>query len=70
MSYRKVVKKMNQSDVLTIMLTSIKEDNYLMAKQIGMTEEEIKESFDKSENGLSFIVMNLYNRMKEKGIIS
>jgi cellobiose-specific phosphotransferase system component IIB len=52
------------------MLTSIKEDNYLMAKQIGMTEEEIKESFDKSENGLSFIVMNLYNRMKEKGIIS
>ena len=61
---------MNQSDVLTIMLTSIKEDNYLMAKQIGMTEEEIKESFDKSENGLSFIVMNLYNRMKEKGIIS
>ena len=61
---------MNQSDVLTIMLTSIKEDNYFMAKQIGMTEEEIKESFDKSENGLSFIVMNLYNRMKEKGIIS
>jgi hypothetical protein len=52
------------------MLTSIKEDNYFMAKQIGMTEEEIKESFDKSENGLSFIVMNLYNRMKEKGIIS
>ena len=52
------------------MLNSIKDDNYIMAKQAGMSEEEISESFAKSENGLSFIVINLYNKLKEQKIIS
>ena len=51
------------------MLDSIKQDNYLMGKQSGMTEEQIKESFVQSEASLTFIVQNLYSRMKEQKII-
>jgi hypothetical protein len=61
---------MKESEILTLMLNSIKDDNYIMAKQAGMSEEEISESFAKSENGLSFIVINLYNKLKEQKIIS
>jgi hypothetical protein len=61
---------MKEQEILNIMLNSIKDDNYIMSKQAGMTEEEIKESFSRSENGLSFIVMNLYNKLKEQKIIS
>jgi hypothetical protein len=61
---------MKENEILTLMLNSIKDDNYIMAKQAGMSEEEISESFAKSENGLSFIVINLYNKLKEQKIIS
>lgn len=61
---------MKESEILNLMLNSIKDDNYIMAKQAGMSEEEISESFAKSENGLSFIVINLYNKLKEQKIIS
>jgi hypothetical protein len=61
---------MKESEILNFMLDSIKEDNYMMAQQVGMSEEEIKENFIKSEPSLSFMVVNLYNRMKEQGIIA
>lgn len=51
------------------MLDSIKQDNYEMSKKSGMSEQEIKEAFIKSEHGLNFIVLNLYNRMKEQEIL-
>jgi hypothetical protein len=61
---------MKESEILTLMLNSIKDDNYIMAKQSGMSDEEINEAFSKSENGLSYIVLNLYNKLKEEKIIS
>jgi hypothetical protein len=61
---------MNEQEVLVFMLDSIKEDNYEMATKSGMTEEQIKEFFHQSEPSLSYMVKNLYTRMKEQGIIS
>jgi N-acetylglutamate synthase-like GNAT family acetyltransferase len=60
---------MNKLQALAFMLDSIKQDNYMMAKQSGMSEEEIKDFFVKSEDGLNLIVFNLYNRMQEQKII-
>jgi hypothetical protein len=60
---------MNENEVLMFMLDSIKEDNYMMAKQAGMSEEQIRESFVQSQASLAFIVQNLYKRMKEQEII-
>ena len=61
---------MKEYDILLFMLDSIKQDNYDMATKAGMTEDQIKESFAQSEPTLGFMVRNLYNRMKEQGIIS
>jgi hypothetical protein len=61
---------MNEQEILVFMLDSIKKDNYEMAARSGMTEEKIKESFTQSEPSISYMVKNLYNRMKEQGIIS
>jgi hypothetical protein len=61
---------MNKLEALAFMLDSIKKDNYMMAQQAGMNEEQIKESFAKSEYGLNYIVLNLYDRMKEQKIIA
>ena len=60
---------MSGKEIVLFMLDSIKQDNYLMGKQSGMTEEQIKESFVQSEASLTFIVQNLYSRMKEQKII-
>jgi hypothetical protein len=61
---------MSESEILNFMLDSIMEDNYEMATRSGMSEEEVKESFSKSEHSLNYIVLNLYTRMKEQGIIA
>ena len=63
------MKKMNENEILKFMLDSIKQDNHDMAIRAGMSEEQIKESFDQSQPSLVFIVQNLYNRMKEREII-
>ena len=52
------------------MLESINKDNHDLATRSGMTEEQIKESFNQSQNSIGFIVKNLYDRMKEQGILS
>jgi hypothetical protein len=60
---------MKESEILLFMLDSIRDDNYEMAKKSGMTEDQIKESFQQSHASIAFIVQNLYNRMKEQEII-
>jgi len=70
LSYRKVVKKMNEQEVLVFMLDSIKKDNYEMAAKSGMTDDQIKDFFDQSEPSLTYMIKNLYDRMKQQGIIS
>jgi hypothetical protein len=60
---------MNENEVLLFMLDSIKKDNHEMAIKAGMTEEQIKELSTQSQPSLSFIVKNLYERMKEQGLI-
>jgi hypothetical protein len=61
---------MNEQEILVFMLDSIKQDNYDMATRAGMTEDQIKESFKQSEHSISYMVKNLYNRMKEQEIIA
>ena len=61
---------MKENEILLFMLDSIKQDNYDMAINAGMSEEQIKQSFIQSQPSLSFIVQNLYNRMKEQEIIA
>ena len=61
---------MNEQEIILFMLDSIRDDNYDMAIKSGMSEEQIKESFQKSHPSLVFIVENLYRRMKEQEIIT
>jgi hypothetical protein len=61
---------MNEQEVLVFMLDSIKKDNYEMASKSGMTDDQIKDFFDQSEPSLAYMIKNLYDRMKEQGIIS
>jgi hypothetical protein len=63
------VKEMNENEILTFMLNSIKQDNHDMAIKAGMSEEQIKQLSDQSQPSLSFMVKNLYNRMSDSGLI-
>ena len=61
---------MNEKDILLFMLESINEDNYNMSKQAGMSEEEIRDAHNKSQPSLSYMVLNLYNKMKDSGLVN
>jgi hypothetical protein len=61
---------MKEHEIILFMLESINKDNHDLATRSGMTEEQIKESFNQSQNSIGFIVKNLYDRMKEQGILS
>lgn len=61
---------MNKEDIIDLMLESINADNREMCKQNGMSEEETKKQIDQSQQSLIFIVSNMYQRMKEAGVIA
>jgi hypothetical protein len=69
MSSGKVV-KMTQEEIVQFMLDSFNADNREMAQMAGMSAEQIEESIEKSQMTLQYMLGNLYNKMKEKGLLS
>jgi hypothetical protein len=52
------------------MLDSINKDNLELCEKMNMSEEQIKKSVEDSQNSLSLIVSNLYDRMKQQSLIA
>lgn len=61
---------MNKEEIIDMMLESINSDNREMCKNSGLSEEDTQKQIDQSQPALVFITSNLYQRLKESGIIA
>ena len=61
---------MNKEEIIDLMLDSINTDNRDMCKQFGMSDEDIEKQIDQSQTSLVFIISNMYQRLREAGVIA
>lgn len=61
---------MNQVEVVNIMFESIKEDNRDLARRAGMPDDVIEQQIAQSEEGLRFMLSNVYDKLKSLNIIN
>ena len=61
---------MDKDKALEIMLKSFQEDTRILAKNIpGITEDEIEQKIQESEQSLLFMISNAYDKVEEaKGL--
>lgn len=61
---------MDKTEVIKIMFESIKEDNRDLARRVGMAEDVIEQQISQSEEGLKFMLSNVYDKLKSLNIIN
>lgn len=61
---------MDKQKIVAVMLESINSDNRTMAAGLGMSEQEIEDNIQKSQQGLEFMLGNALDKVIEKGLIS
>lgn len=69
MSNREMV-KMTKEEVIDMMLFSINTDNREMGKKAGISDKEMEEQIANSQVSLSFMMSNIYDMLKEGGVIA
>jgi len=70
MSYRKMVKYMEKINVVNLMVESMNVDNRVLAEKAGMSAEEIDSSVAQSQQTLSFMMDNIYDKLKKENVIA
>ena len=60
---------MTKEEVVDMMLFSINTDNRELCKKAGMSESDTESQISQSQPSLHFIIENMYDRMKDGGII-
>jgi len=61
---------MTKEEAVKIMLESINSDNLQMGLQAGFSPEEMEKQIDQSQPPLGFMMSNIYDKLKEAGVIS
>ena len=61
---------MTKDEAILIMVNSMNEDNREMGKLAGLTQEELEVQITQSQQSLSFMMSNAYDKLKEAGIIA
>jgi hypothetical protein len=70
MSNREMVKKMTKEEAIKVMLDSINSDNFELGIQSGLSEENLKSQIEQSQVSLSFMMGNIYDKLKDAGAIA
>jgi len=60
---------MTKEQAMQLMLKSINDDNRELCLKGGMNEADMESQISQSQPSLHFIIENMYNRMKDGGII-
>lgn len=60
---------MNKQEVIDMMTESFKSDNFQMAIQFGMEEDEINEKFNNSKDSIRYMLSNIYDLLVTNSII-
>ena len=61
---------MNKEEALNLMLNSINEDNRDLCLRSGMSEADAESQIAQSQPTLTLILGNMYDKMKDAGIIA
>jgi len=61
---------MTKEEVVSMMLESINSDNLSMGIQAGLEEESLKNQIDQSQPSLNFMMSNIYDKLKDAGVIA
>lgn len=70
MSNREMVKEMTKEEAVALMLESINSDNRAMGLQAGFNAEEMESQIEQSQPSLGFMMSNIYDKLKESGVIA
>jgi hypothetical protein len=69
MSNREMV-KMTKEEVIDMMLFSINTDNREMGKNAGISDEDMETQITNSQPSLTLMMSNIYDMLKEGGVIA
>lgn len=61
---------MNKEEIIDLMLESINSDNRDICRNSGMSDEETNTQVEQSQPALTFMVSNMYQKLKESGVIA
>ena len=61
---------MTKEEAVKVMLDSINSDNLVLGVQSGLTEENVKSQIEQSQVSLSFMMGNIYDKLKDAGAIA
>ena len=61
---------MKKEEAIALMLESINSDNRAMGQQAGISAEEMEKQIDASQPSLSFMMSNIYDRLKGSGALA
>jgi len=61
---------MTKDEAVALMLESINADNREMGKQAGINESDLETQISQSQPSLSFMMSNIYAKLKASGVIA
>jgi len=61
---------MTKDEAVAVMLESINADNLALGLQGGLNEEDLKRQIEQSQQSLNFMMSNIYDKLKESGVIA
>lgn len=61
---------MTKEEAVNIMLESINSDNREMGKNAGISDADMETQIINSQPSLSFMMSNIYDKLKESGVIA
>lgn len=61
---------MTKEEAIKVMLDSINSDNLALGIQSGLTEENVKSQIEQSQVSLTFMMGNIYDKLKDAGAIA
>ncbi len=61
---------MTKDEVVSVMLESINADNREMGKNAGISDSDMETQIANSQASLTFMMSNIYDKLKESGVIA
>jgi hypothetical protein len=61
---------MTKDEVIKIMLDSINADNLALGLQAGLKEDDLKAQIEQSQPSLGFMMGNIYDKLKDSGVLA
>ena len=61
---------MTKEEVVSMMLESINSDNLELGLKSGLNEADLKAQIEQSQMSLNFMMANIYDKLKDGGLIA